>query len=268
MPMSGDMSAMMSDMQSMMEMMKNMPPAEHQKMMADMMEQMGAMMGQMGGMSQGAQVQTMPQMMGMMSQMLEMMKGMSPGAQGQMMPQMMNMMAEMMGMTLAPALRSGASAGVGGGAVMGDMGDAGSMDGMDGMSGHDAAIPAAGVPVATATVGGQPLAFKVENGVKVFDLTARAVRWNILDNVTVTAWTYNGSVPGPMIRVTEGDKVRIVLKNELPEATSIHWHGIPSPTPMDGVTPISAGCELHLRVHGATGRQLHVPFPRRTATSK
>ena len=100
------------------------------------------------------------------------------------------------------------------------------------------------MPEATAKVGGQPLAFKVENGVKVFDLTARAVRWNILDNVTVTAWTYNGSVPGPMIRVTEGDKVRIVLKNELPEATSIHWHGIPVPNAMDGVTPIQPGASF------------------------
>jgi hypothetical protein len=225
MPMSGTIPG---GMKGMMEMMKSMPPAEHQKMMSDMMGQMGAMMGQMGGMSQGAQAQTMPQMMGMMSQMLEMMKGMSPGAQDQMMPQMMSMMAQMMQM-------------MGGGAVKGDMGDAGSMDGM---SGHDAAIPVAGVPEATAKVGGQPLAFKVENGVKVFDLTARAVRWNILDNVIVTAWTYNGSVPGPMIRVTEGDKVRIVLKNELPEATSIHWHGIPVPNAMDGVTPIQPGASF------------------------
>ncbi|MBK8050265.1 MAG: multicopper oxidase domain-containing protein [Anaerolineales bacterium] len=50
-----------------------------------------------------------------------------------------------------------------------------------------------------------------------------------------TAWTYNGSVPGPMIRVTEGDKVRVVLKNELPEPTTIHWHGVTVPNSMDGV---------------------------------
>jgi len=118
---------------------------------------------------------------------------------------------------------------------------AGSMTSMGGMAGHGAAIPAAGVPEATEQIGGQPLAFKIENGVKVFELTARAVRWSILDNVKVTAWTYNGTVPGPMIRVIEGDKVRIILKNELPEATSIHWHGIPVPNAMDGMTAIEPG---------------------------
>jgi len=217
------MMGMMSNMQGMMDMMTNMPPAEHQKMMADMM-------GQMSGMAQGDQAQMMPQMMGMMSQMLEMMKGMSAEAQGQMMPQMMGMMGQMMQMTLAPALRYGASAGVGG---------AGSMGGM--LGAHMEAIPSAGVPEAATKIGGQPLTFKVENGVKVFELTARPVRWNILDNVAVTAWTFNGTVPGPMIRVTEGDKVRIVLKNELPEATSIHWHGMPIPNEMDGVTAIEPG---------------------------
>ncbi len=195
-------------------------------MMAEMTKMMEGMMGQMGGTPQGAQAQMLPQMMNLMSQMLEMMKGLPADAQGQMMPQMMRMMAQMMNLVQEPALRSGAGADMHGGAEM---------------AGHGAAIPAAGVPDATATVGGQPLAFKLENGVKVFELTARPVRWNILDNVKVTAWTYNGTVPGPMIRMTEGDKVRIVLKNELPEATSIHWHGIPVPNAMDGVTPISAG---------------------------
>jgi FtsP/CotA-like multicopper oxidase with cupredoxin domain len=223
MPMSGTMPGGMTGM---MAMMKNMPPAERQKMMPDMMGMMQSMMGQMGGMSQGAQAQTMPEMMTMMSQMLEMMKGMAPDAQGQMMPQMMDMMARMMGMM-----------GNSGQATTTDHGMASSAD----MSGHNAAIPSAGVPEATAKVGGQPLTFKVENGVKVFELTASPVRWTILDNVKVTAWTYNGSVPGPMIRVTEGDKVRVILKNELPEATSIHWHGIPVPNDMDGMTPIQPG---------------------------
>jgi len=185
----------------------------------------------MGGMAPGAQAQVMPQMMGMMSQMLKMMKATSTDAQGQMLPQMMGMMAQMMQM-------------MGSGTGMGNTGGVESLDSMGGMSGHDAAIPSAGVPDATVKIGGQPLAFKVENGVKVFELTASPVRWNILDNVKVAACAYNGSVPGPMIRVTEGDKVRIVLKNELPEATSIHWHGIPVPNAMDGVTPIQPGASF------------------------
>ena len=112
------------------------------------------------------------------------------------------------------------------------------MGSMTGMA-HGEAIPSQGVPAATEKQGGQPLAPRVENGVKIFNLTARPVRWHILNDVTVTAWTYNGTVPGPMIRVTEGDKVRVLIKNELPEATAIHWHGIPVPNAMDGVPPFT-----------------------------
>src|SRR5690606_27740948 len=63
--------------------------------------------------------------------------------------------------------------------------------------------------------------------------------WEILDGVTVVAWTYNGTVPGPVIRVTEGDRVRVVLKNELPEPTTIHWHGVEVPNAMDGVPGVT-----------------------------
>ncbi|MBI4536388.1 MAG: copper oxidase [candidate division NC10 bacterium] len=102
-------------------------------------------------------------------------------------------------------------------------------------------IPDEGVPRATATKGMQALAFKTVDGVKVFELTARPVKWLILPksenlpDVWATAWTYNGQVPGPMIRVRQGDRVRVVLRNELPEETSIHWHGMRLPNAMDGV---------------------------------
>lgn len=126
------------------------------------------------------------------------------------------------------------------------------MDGMAGMDGMDMGnsgssggghamqpVSSEGVPVAEETVGGQPLEYRLEDGVKIFEITARPVIWNILDDVTVTAWTYNGTVPGPMIRVTEGDQVRIVFKNELPEATAIHWHGVEVPNAMDGVPGVT-----------------------------
>lgn len=100
-------------------------------------------------------------------------------------------------------------------------------------------ITAPNVQPATETTGGQPLAFRVKNGVKVFELTAKAVQWPILDGVTVTAYTYNGTVPGPMIRVTDGDQVRIVVKNELPAPTTIHWHGVEVPNAMDGVPGVT-----------------------------
>lgn len=100
-------------------------------------------------------------------------------------------------------------------------------------------VASAGVPLATATEGGQLLPYTLIGDTKVFTLTAQVVRWPILQGVYVTAWTYNGTVPGPMLRVTEGDKVRVILQNDLPEATSIHWHGIPVPNAMDGVPPFT-----------------------------
>jgi len=88
-------------------------------------------------------------------------------------------------------------------------------------------------------IGGQPLPFTMDEDIKVFELTSKAVNWPILDDVVASAWTYNGTVPGPMIRVTEGDKVRIILKNELPEPTTIHWHGIAVPNAMDGIPGVT-----------------------------
>ncbi len=95
------------------------------------------------------------------------------------------------------------------------------------------------VQPATETQGGLPLVYKEENGVKVFELTTKAVQWPILDDVTITAFTYNGTVPGPMIRVTDGDQVRIVVKNELDVPTTVHWHGVEVPNAMDGVPGVT-----------------------------
>lgn len=100
-------------------------------------------------------------------------------------------------------------------------------------------ISAPNVQPASAAEGGQPLEYRLEDGVKVFELTTKAVQWTILDGVTVTAYTYNGTVPGPMIRVTEGDQVRVIVKNELPVPTTIHWHGIEVPNAMDGVPDVT-----------------------------
>lgn len=100
-------------------------------------------------------------------------------------------------------------------------------------------ITAPNVQPATESTGGQPLEFRVESGVKIFELTTKAVQWNILDDVTVTAYTYNGTVPGPLIRVTEGDQIRIIVKNDLPDPTTIHWHGVEVPNAMDGVPGVT-----------------------------
>jgi FtsP/CotA-like multicopper oxidase with cupredoxin domain len=48
-------------------------------------------------------------------------------------------------------------------------------------------------------------------------------------------WAYNGQVPGPEIRVRQGERVRIAVENRLGEETTVHWHGVRVPNPMDGV---------------------------------
>jgi FtsP/CotA-like multicopper oxidase with cupredoxin domain len=88
----------------------------------------------------------------------------------------------------------------------------------------------------TKGTGNQPLPPNVlPDGTKEFDLTAKIVDWEIEPGKTVKAWTYNGQVPGPLIKVATGDHVRIVLKNELPQSTALHMHGIELPNSMDGV---------------------------------
>jgi len=74
-----------------------------------------------------------------------------------------------------------------------------------------------------------------ETQVREFNFRAHPARINLGAGPEFTAWTYNGQVPGPEIRVREGQTVRVILKNDLPEATTIHWHGLPVPNPMDGV---------------------------------
>lgn len=79
------------------------------------------------------------------------------------------------------------------------------------------------------------LAHTVDNGVKVFHLVAEPVKQQIAPNKTIDVWGYNGSAPGPTIQVTQGDRVRIIVDNHLPEPTSMHWHGFEIPNHMDGV---------------------------------
>lgn len=79
------------------------------------------------------------------------------------------------------------------------------------------------------------LPYKLVNGVKEFHLIAQVVETELIPGRKMTAWGYNGSVPGPCIEVQEGDRVRIILENQLPEPTAPHWHGLEVPFEMDGV---------------------------------
>lgn len=108
------------------------------------------------------------------------------------------------------------------------------------------------------TLGVPPLGYELDGDVKVFTLIAQPIERSltsgnppdesIIDELArftgqhmahyfekrVRIWGYNGSSPGPTIECTEGDRIRIVLHNELPEPTSIHWHGLEVPNAMDG----------------------------------
>ncbi|TME06472.1 MAG: hypothetical protein E6I80_13795 [Chloroflexi bacterium] len=94
----------------------------------------------------------------------------------------------------------------------------------------------ANVPNATQSYGGQLAKYVVDpDGAKHFTLTAKQVMWETVKGHRVLAWTIDGTVPGPMIRVTAGDHVRITLINHFPEGTALHWHGLMVPPSADGV---------------------------------
>ncbi|MDX2032024.1 MAG: copper oxidase [Blastocatellia bacterium] len=119
------------------------------------------------------------------------------------------------------------------------------------------------------------LPFRLEGGVKVFELIAEPVRTEFLrasswsEARVVDAWGYNGSVPGPTIEVREGDRVRIVFRNHLPEPTTPHWHGLEVPMDQDGVPgigqPLIMPGETHiyeftLRQNGTFFYHSHMPM--------
>jgi hypothetical protein len=109
-----------------------------------------------------------------------------------------------------------------------------------GESGTGGAPPAgSGPPVPVHSPDLKDLTFTVDNGVKVFHLIAEPVKQQLTPDKTLDLWGFNGSAPGPTIQVTQGDRVRIVFDNHLPEATSMHWHGFEVPFPMDGAPGVS-----------------------------
>ena len=85
------------------------------------------------------------------------------------------------------------------------------------------------------TLNGSTLPYKMKNGVKEFHLVAEPVEREFAPGMSVKCWGYNGQTPGPTIEAVEGDRVRILVTNKLPEHTTIHWHGIFLPNGMDGV---------------------------------
>jgi FtsP/CotA-like multicopper oxidase with cupredoxin domain len=114
-------------------------------------------------------------------------------------------------------------------------------------------------PGKVRTLNGWTLPHRMVGGVKEFHLVAEPIEHEFAPGTRAKCWGYNGSTPGPTIEATEGDRVRILVTNRLPEHTSVHWHGILLPSGMDGVGGLSQphikpgetyAYEFTLRQHG------------------
>jgi manganese oxidase len=139
------------------------------------------------------------------------------------------------------------------------------------IAGNVAASEAPGVPiipdtgknapyVQVRTLNGWTLPYVMKDGVKEFHLVAEEIEHEFAPGSRAKCWGYNGSTPGPTIEAVEGDRVRILVTNRLPEHTTVHWHGILLPSGMDGIgglsqPPIQPGetyaYEFTLQQHGS-----------------
>ena len=98
----------------------------------------------------------------------------------------------------------------------------------------------AAFPAETEGLGSQILEPTVlADGTKQFELTAEIADWEVEPGRVVKAWTYNGTVPAPMIKLDVGDRVQVIVHNELPVIQDVHWHGLEVPFAMDGVAPVT-----------------------------
>jgi manganese oxidase len=109
----------------------------------------------------------------------------------------------------------------------------------------DAAAPVTASPsarrglVSVQTPDVPHLPFTMDNGVKVFRLIPQPVHTQFLPGREVDAWGFNGSIPGPTVEINQGDRVRFIVENRLPEMFSMHWHGLEVPIDQDGGPGIS-----------------------------
>jgi FtsP/CotA-like multicopper oxidase with cupredoxin domain len=104
---------------------------------------------------------------------------------------------------------------------------------------HMAPLPIDGITEAASEKGGTELKGVQRDGALEFKLDARPVWWKILPDQKLSAYAYNGIVPGPTIRVKNGQRVRIRFTNDLPVETTIHWHGVGVPNSQDGVPGVT-----------------------------
>jgi FtsP/CotA-like multicopper oxidase with cupredoxin domain len=102
---------------------------------------------------------------------------------------------------------------------------------------HKAGVEA--FPAKTEGTGNVPLKPTVQNGVKVFELTATEVKWETSPGTFVDGMAFNGQIPGPEIRVRQGDHIRIVVNDQMSQPTVVHFHGMTVPNKADGVPYIT-----------------------------
>ncbi|NOR81741.1 MAG: multicopper oxidase domain-containing protein, partial [Methyloprofundus sp.] len=74
---------------------------------------------------------------------------------------------------------------------------------------------------------------------KEFNIVAKEGLWSIVPPYKTSVWAYNETIPGPVMRIKLGDTLKLTLKNDLPQATTIHWHGVRVPNAMDGVPGVT-----------------------------
>ena len=119
--------------------------------------------------------------------------------------------------------------------------------------------PGPGPYLPVVTPNGSTLPWTMKDGAKEFHLIAEPVKREFAPGMIVDCWGYNGQTPGPTIEAVEGDRVRILITNRLPEPTSVHWHGCLLPNGMDGVAGLNQphiapgetyAYEFTLRQHG------------------
>src|SRR5215831_346443 len=115
---------------------------------------------------------------------------------------------------------------------------------------NTSSAPTTNVPNATQEYGNQLATYVVDpGGAKHFTFTAEQVMWEVVKGQRVLAWTINGTVPGPMIRVRGGDHVRVTFLNHFPKPTAIHWHGLLVPEAQDGVPGLGQKPVLPRQTH-------------------
>jgi FtsP/CotA-like multicopper oxidase with cupredoxin domain len=82
---------------------------------------------------------------------------------------------------------------------------------------------------------GVQMPFTVEGDTKVFRVTCTEAKWRVTPDFEADAMLYNGRIPGEVIRVREGDKVKVMVTNNMTQSTAVHFHGVHTPNAMDGV---------------------------------